>query len=384
MNALKCRIRPSFANSVIFCALLVAFFSFTACAEPAWNSQGASLSSYVEKGGSLVVNLTRDGKTLIGSWEDRTKSRYGLIYGEVDEKGGMSLEFHAVDSNRVPGSLEANYAPNEKRIVGKLKLDPAADARDVILVRDSSITKGLELAVLQGEERGSLAEEEESSRFAYDSIEVASPAALRDWYRTAFQNSKDAKTAMEAERDTFFEDFRTESKSLLEKAGAEAVHPWYYDGRQFIAFRNSRLLVLGLRLLTFTGGTQGMHGIRYAIIDLKEKKMLGGGDFFAPGSTPKLAALLDARARDRFGLPEDVPLSEAGFLADNIGPTANFLVYKGGIAFHYNVNEIAPFAMGDIWLELTFEELGELLAPGVLKSYGLGLPAARGSTAKSR
>ncbi|MBL8968135.1 MAG: DUF3298 domain-containing protein, partial [Spirochaetaceae bacterium] len=169
----------------------------------------------------------------------------------------------------------------------------------------------------------------------------------------------------------FFEDFRAESRKLLDDFGPETVRPWRYEGRQFVAFRNDRLLVLGLGLSTYAGGAHGMHGVRYAIIDVRENRLLSPRDAFVPGCDEKLSDLLDAKVRGAFGFEPGASLAASKlFLTDRIPPTNNFFVFGGGVGFHYNAYEIAPYSTGDVWVEIRWDELGDCLAPGFRERYG--------------
>lgn len=364
------RLGPLAAAGLLFAALL---FAPTACAAPRYEAGAASLNSYAEKEGGLVLRLARDGSLVWGAWEEGFARSYGLVEGEAGEDGALSLKLFGSSASTPPEILEGRYAAGEGRIEGKLS--GGAAGRAVLLSR-SGYSPKLSLSRLHAEERGSLAADAEPTRFDYTSIEPAGPKDLLAWYREAFQGGMDSGAAMAREKDAFFEDFRSGSQALLEAAGEEAVHPWFYDGRQFLAYANRSVLVLGLRRATFAGGAHGMHGLRYAIIDPEGKKVLGPADLFVPGCDETLSGLLGAKAREAFGLEPGSSLAQGGFLVDAIPPTNNMFVYSGGIGFHYNVYEIAPYAAGDIWLCLPFEELGEVLLPGA--AGRLGFPAGKG------
>jgi len=363
------RLGPIAAGVLLLAVLLVAP---TACATSGYDAEAASLSSYAEKDGGLVLRLARDGSLVWGAWEDLSAKRFGLVEGEARPDGGLSLKLFGESASAPPATLEGRYAAGEGRVEGKLAGGDAS--RDVVLPRSAAPAK-LALSRLHAEERGSLAAEAEPTRFDYTSIEPAAPKEFLDWYRKTFQGGMDSGAAMAREKDAFFEDFRSGSQALLEAAGQEAVHPWFYDGRQFLAYANPSVLVLGLRRATFAGGAHGMHGVRYAIIDPEEPRILGPADLFVPGCDEALSGLLGAKAREAFGLEPGSSLSQGGFLVEAIPPTNNMFVYSGGIGFHYNVYEVAPYAAGDIWLCLPFEELGGVLLPGAAER--LGFPAGK-------
>ncbi len=229
----------------------------------------------------------------------------------------------------------------------------------------------LDLVRRSGYERASLPAGLEPARFDAMRIEPRSPRAFAAWYRAVFHGGASAESSLSLLEAAFFGKFREESARLNKEFGPEAVHPWYFEEREFIAYADARLLVRGCSRAEYRGGAHGLYGTEYAIIDLSGRRVLGLAELFIPGSDARLSALLTRKAREVLGLAEGTPLQEAGFFVDAVPPSPNLFVHAEGLGFHYNVYDIAPYAMGEIVLLLSFEELDALLRSDMRTLFGL-------------
>ena len=57
------------------------------------------------------------------------------------------------------------------------------------------------------------------------------------------------------------------------------------------------------------------------------------------------------------GPADDEELAQRGFFPETIAPTENFEVTPEGIVFHYNPYDIACYAIGEVDVPFTKEEL---------------------------
>ena len=58
-----------------------------------------------------------------------------------------------------------------------------------------------------------------------------------------------------------------------------------------------------------------------------------------------------------FRSADDEELAQRGFFPETIAPTENFEVTPEGIVFHYNPYDIACYAIGEVDVPFTKEEL---------------------------
>lgn len=317
----------------------------------------------------LRLSLSRDEDSVFGSWEEPASAgaSYGLVQGAVKADGSLALRLYGASTAAPARVLKGSYSGGEGRI--EATLIPAGQTESmgqgVALDEDRTATGDISVLRLHLESRKNLVKSDlDPTRFRYLGLEPSGPESLRSWYRGVFQGGLPLKEAMDKEGRAFIEDFEGSSTQIREQYGQDAIHAWYYEGRQFLAHRAGSLLVMALRRVTYSGGERTNVGLSYAVIDLAEKKLLGPGDFLAAGWEGRLPALLEKSARASLGLAAELPLSRAGFSGDEIAPNGNFFVCSGGLGFHYAAGEIADAALGDLSITVPLADLGGLLVPG--------------------
>jgi len=345
----------------------------------------------------LVLRLSRDYASVFGSWEETERGTYGIAEGEAKDDGTIRLHLYGSGQGYLVGTFEGRYESGERVIegevsysvpesrvddeaaVGEAPATPSAVARPLaerrkvrFLSEPSEVADLFALRLRDTTKNGLPADSTEPTRFIYTGFEFKTPRSFRDWYRTTFQGGSPIGKAMAIERDAFFSDFGEAAKAFTEADPQIPVHPWYYEGRQFIGFSTPRLFLMGLRLATYTGGANGNSGIRYALIDRRDARILGPGDFFADGWEKAIPSLLESRARIILGLEPGSSLKQAGFFEDTLPLGGNFFLTSSGFGFHYNSYEVAPGVYGDFWIVLPWADIEDILKPGALDSYGLG------------
>ena len=81
------------------------------------------------------------------------------------------------------------------------------------------------------------------------------------------------------------------------------------------------------------------------------------GDLFPEEQLPRLTERIKAKLREQYGAADDDELAQRGFFPETIAPTENFEVTPEGIVFHYNPYDIACYAIGEVDVPFTKEEL---------------------------
>jgi len=115
----------------------------------------------------------------------------------------------------------------------------------------------------------------------------------------------------------------------------------------------------------FTGGAHGMTKTQQLVFDAATGKQLALADFFAPGFESALDKLIERRFRQMKGLAANEALNgqKGGLFENAIHHNENFAVTGSGIRFVYNQYEIAPYAVGQISIDLSFDDLKGILKP---------------------
>ena len=145
----------------------------------------------------------------------------------------------------------------------------------------------------------------------------------------------------------------------------EHAWPWQSETTGEVLLDRPDLVTVSLFTYAFTGGAHGMSVTQHMVFDTATGKQLGLAEFFAPGFEALLDKLIERRFRQMRGLSESDPLTgEKGGLFENvIRHNENFAVTGSGIRFLYNQYDIAPYAAGPITIDLSFDELKEILKP---------------------
>lgn len=160
--------------------------------------------------------------------------------------------------------------------------------------------------------------------------------------------------------DAFIEDYRA-----FREAQPRADQAWHLERKAFVLRNTESVLSLSLCERSFTGGDHGSETFHFESFDGRTGARLSLDDVLVPGKRPELEALAEARFRERHELAPDADLAEAGFTFEEgrFALTENFAVTDDGLVFHYNPDEIAPYAFGPTDIELSWSELDAVVAP---------------------
>jgi len=145
----------------------------------------------------------------------------------------------------------------------------------------------------------------------------------------------------------------------------EHVWPWQSETTGEVLLDRPDLVTVSLFTYAFTGGAHGMSVTQHMVFDTATGKQLGLVDFFTPGFESTLDKLIERRFRQMRGLSESEPLNgeKGGLFEDKIAHNDNFAITGSGIGFLYNQYDIAPYAAGQITVNLSFDDLKAILKP---------------------
>lgn len=178
--------------------------------------------------------------------------------------------------------------------------------------------------------------------------------------QTPSPDSKPAAASVEAAASAFI-------KECDEQMNDEQVHswPWQSETTGEVLLDQPGLVTVSIFTYAFTGGAHGMSVTQYLVFDTATGKQLGLTDIFAQGFEAQLDKLIERRFRQIRGLSETDPLNgeKGGLFENKIKHNDNFAVTGSGIRFLYNQYDIAPYAAGQITVDLSFDDLKGILKP---------------------
>jgi hypothetical protein len=176
--------------------------------------------------------------------------------------------------------------------------------------------------------------------------------------RTPSPESQSPASSVEEAAGTFIkqcDDLMTSKK--------EHAWPWQSETSGDVLLDRSGMVTVSIFTYAFTGGAHGMSIMQFLVFDAATGKQLGLTDIFKPGFETTLDNLIERRFRQMKGLSEKDSLNgeKGGLFENHLRHNENFAVTGSGIRFLYNQYEIAPYAAGQITINLSFDELKEIL-----------------------
>ncbi|TVP60754.1 MAG: DUF3298 domain-containing protein, partial [Gemmatimonadales bacterium] len=137
---------------------------------------------------------------------------------------------------------------------------------------------------------------------------------------------------------------------------------WFAERRIEVARNDRRIVGLQLTESMHTGGAHPLSIQLHAAFDTHTGEAIGSiHDHLAPGAAPELAARATRALRGARGLPTDAPLTDHGFWEDTLPLPDSWLPSSEGLVLHYNVYEIAPYAMGPTTLLIAWSDAAPLM-----------------------
>lgn len=143
------------------------------------------------------------------------------------------------------------------------------------------------------------------------------------------------------------------------------IPDWERIQQMQLVLNDQGLVCIEKTVYAYSGGANGMTNSSYLIVN-DSGNILTYRDIFREECYDELSSLIDQKLRDAYSLDAQSPLSQAGFFNEIIQPNDNLYLSHDGLAFVYNVYEIAPRSMGTIRVRLLPEEVEQCIEPGIL------------------
>jgi len=159
----------------------------------------------------------------------------------------------------------------------------------------------------------------------------------------------------------YHKDLESDYEEQEREADKEILTEWYsyYESVETEVLGYSPyLLTYTMHYEDYTGGVHGSYATHFCNIDLRHLHMLTLSDIFIDDFEESVTDLLwqqlikDVNAKNR----EEAEEMGFGILGE-LAPTENFCLTPEGIEFHYNIYEIAPYAMGATTITIPYKQL---------------------------
>ncbi|BFU60861.1 MULTISPECIES: DUF3298 and DUF4163 domain-containing protein [Rodentibacter] len=178
-----------------------------------------------------------------------------------------------------------------------------------------------------------------------------------DWLNTLLWAELTRKDGNVPTRDQFLQHYRKDFDGTKNDMTEEQVSGFEINSRVDFIGQKEKLATFVIGNYEYTGGAHGMNINRYFTLDLTTHKILTLNDVFDDETLPKVKALLWERYIEQNGENNKPFVSQQDF---NV--SSNIYLDSEGIHFIYGVYEIAPYALGEQDLTLSWWALENLLS----------------------
>ena len=159
----------------------------------------------------------------------------------------------------------------------------------------------------------------------------------------------DTVSTLEGLTDKFLSEYREAAENFSEEP------PWEAYVDQKVYLQNDSLVSIGIITEIFSGGAHGYKTLTFINIDPVTGKKLSKNDIFEEDFT----GYVERRFRQEQNIPEDENINSTGFWFENetFNLPENIGFSEDRVILVYNSYEIAPYAAGDIVMEIPMEEV---------------------------
>jgi hypothetical protein len=185
------------------------------------------------------------------------------------------------------------------------------------------------------------------------------------------------EVAVDSFKNVYLRDYRREVGEVYEAdraqaASEEEIPAWYnqtYSMVTFIEEGHGGILNVSANVFVDTGGAHPHQWSQWLNYDFETGKRLTAGEVFLPSARKDIEQLLLAKLigqqaalnpEEKVETVED--LNRLGFLQlTSMYIPENFLLSQKGLLFLFNRYDIAPYAAGEIVIEVPYEEIGHCM-----------------------
>ncbi|MGB7786238.1 MAG: DUF3298 domain-containing protein [Salinimicrobium sp.] len=162
-----------------------------------------------------------------------------------------------------------------------------------------------------------------------------------------------AVTSLEQLSENFISDYNEAAESFSEEP------PWEAYLNENVYFKSDSLVSIGITAEIFSGGAHGYKTLTFLNFNPKTGDRYSAEELFKP----EFSSFVEEKFRSKYEIPSEENINSSGFwfendefrLPENIGFEEDKLILV------YNSYEIAPYAFGDVYMEIPLEEVRPFL-----------------------
>jgi len=143
----------------------------------------------------------------------------------------------------------------------------------------------------------------------------------------------------------------------------DSMENWFVEKNVTVIYKSDSIVSLAKSELAHTGGAHPYSFVHYTNFDVKTGKIISLSDILTENYIHPLNDIAEKKFRNDKHLRPDDNFENSGYWFKNnqFHINDNFTVTNSGLKFTYNSYEIAPYSMGPTELELSCEELMNIL-----------------------
>lgn len=147
--------------------------------------------------------------------------------------------------------------------------------------------------------------------------------------------------------------------------------PWVYDLTLHQEQDMGHILSFSLTEASYRQGTQPYEYVSLASFDLNSLSKIQESDIFIEGYQEGLAEVIQMKIMQEHKVHKTEDLSNEGFFSPKeISPNGNFMLTTSGLRYSYAPQEIAPYTWGNIYVDLTWDDISHLIRPAsIVEEY---------------
>jgi hypothetical protein len=159
-----------------------------------------------------------------------------------------------------------------------------------------------------------------------------------------------------------YRDMGEEARNNPRIAFSESLN-WFYTETLAAEAVYPRLVVVSRNRARYTGGAHGNYDKYYFVFDREVGMQVFLPDLVRAEAMAALRELVNRELRAGKKLGPADSLKKALFLVDETELTENYFLSPGGLGFHWNPYEIAPYVEGYVEALIPYEQIRGLLSP---------------------
>lgn len=139
---------------------------------------------------------------------------------------------------------------------------------------------------------------------------------------------------------------------------------WWDKTALEIKYNANGLLSYSVRSDQFTGGNRAGINIQNSIIDLTTGEKIHEENLFSEDALKLINQIILSKLTDKYKVKSTEELEQIGFFdLSEIFQYKNIYITEKGVTYTYNAYEIGSYDLGTIEIELTFDDLQDMIAP---------------------